>query len=179
MSGVINDLKQTLGMGARANKYKVIINGKSGVGGQIIDVLCKNTVVPGRSFNDIEVWNQGRLTVVAGEASFDGTWAVTFMDTERHTLRGKFIAWMEYIDSAVNHSRGTVSHTDYMGTAELQQLSTKDNRPTAKYLLEDIYPKSISESTLSDESQEILEFTVEFNYTTWAKIGVPLPVDDN
>ena len=168
-NSVIEELKSTLGFGARTNKYRIIINGVGGgPSGSIIDVFAKNTTIPGRSFPDIEVWNQGRLTVIAGDASFEGTWSVTFMDSEEHKLRKQFIAWMEYIDSPLNHSRDASGHPDYMTTSKVQQLSTIDNSLKVTYKFEDIYPKSISESNLSDETSDILEFTVEFNYSSWS-----------
>lgn len=170
-SSQIDALKTTLGIGARANKYRVTING-TGTNfafGEEADLLCKSASIPGRSFADIEVWNQGRLTVVAGDAQFDGTWNVTFMDTEEHKIRTQFIDWMEYIDSAVNHTRGAVDHSSYMNDAILEQLSTIDNSVTATYTLLDVYPKSISDSSLSDDSSDLVEFSVEFNFTSWVK----------
>jgi hypothetical protein len=170
-SSKIDALKSTLGMGARANKYRVIINGVGGgPTGPMVDTLTKNASIPGRSFAEVEIWNQGKLTVIAGDAQFTDTWSVTFMDTEDHTLRGQFIAWMEFIDSVATNSRGAGAHSDYMTTAELQQLSTIDNACTATYKFEDLWPKSISDSTVSDDSSDMIEFTVEFNYTSWAKI---------
>ena len=170
-SSVIQSLKTTLGMGARANKYRVTINGtgdKFAVG-EIGDILCKSTTIPGRSFADIEVWNQGRLTIVAGDAQFDGTWTCTFYDKQDHSLRQSFINWMEYIDSVVNHARGAVDHSSYMNDAMVEQLNTTNNETTATYTFLDVYPKSISDSALSDESSDIIEFSVEFNYTSWVK----------
>ena len=167
-SSVINALKNTLGMGARTNKYRVVISGVAGVGGGNVDVLAKSTSIPGRSFPDIEVWNQGRLTVIAGDASFEGTWSVTFMDNESHSLRRQFIRWMEFIDSPISHSREASSHDSYMGRGIVQQLSTINNTAKASYVFEDIWPKSISESSLSDETSDMVEFTVEFNYTSWS-----------
>lgn len=170
-SSQIDALKTTLGIGARANKYRVTINGTGTnfVFGEEGDLLCKSASIPGRSFADIEVWNQGRLTVVAGDAQFDGTWTVTFMDTEEHKIRTQFIDWMEYIDSAVNHTRGAVDHSSYMNDAILEQLSTIDNSVTATYTLLDVYPKSISDSSLSDDSSDLVEFSIEFNYSSWIK----------
>jgi len=167
----IDSLKNTLGMGARANKYRVTINGAAGsyALGPDGDLLCKSASIPGRSFADIEVWNQGRLTVVAGDAQFDGTWTVTFIDTEDHKIRTKFIDWMEYMDSVVNHSRGAVDHSSYMSDATLEQLSTVDNSTTATYTLLDVYPKSLSDSSMSDDSSDLIEFSVEFNFSSWVK----------
>ena len=167
----IQMLKTTLGIGARANKYRVTING-TGTNfavGEIGDILCKSTSLPGRSFADIEVWNQGRLTVVAGDAQYDGTWSCTFLDDEGHALRSLFIDWMEYIDSVINHSRDAVDHSSYMNDAILEQLSTVDNSVTATYTLFDVYPKSLSDSNYGDDSQDLIEFTVEFNFSSWQK----------
>ena len=163
----LSELKGILGLGARTNKYKVQI---TWVSGKMIDTLCKSTTIPTRSFHEIEIWNQGRLTVIAGDADFSGTWSCTFMDDEEHTLRGKFLEWMEFIDSSDKHSRGAGSHSDYMSTAILQQLNTSTNCPTATYTFEDVWIKDISDSSVSDDSSEtIIEFTVEFQYTLWKK----------
>ncbi len=169
-NSAIDKLKSTLGIGARTNKYKVIINGVlGGPSGEIIDTLAKSASIPSVSFNEIEVWNQGRLTTIAGDISYAGTWTVTFIDDEEHTLRGKFIKWAEAIDNAIKHSSTASSHSSYMSTAELHQLSTIDNSVKAKYKFDDVWPKNISESAMSDETSDMVEFTVEFNYTTWSK----------
>ena len=167
----IQKLKTTLGIGARANKYRVTINGtgSSFSPGEFGDILCKSTSLPGRSFADIEVWNQGRLTVVAGDAQYDSTWSCTFLDNENHELRNIFIDWMEYIDSVVNHSREAVDHSSYMNDAILEQLSTVDAEPTATYTLYDVYPKSLSDTSYSNDSQDLVEFSVEFNFSSWKK----------
>ena len=137
--------------------------------GEVVDVLAKSSAIPGRDFSEIEIWNQGRLVTIAGDASFAGTWTVTFLDDEYHSLRDKFIAWMEGIDSPLNHQSSAGSHSGYMTTAELQQLSTIDNIVTASYIFEDVWPKSISESAMSDDAQDMVEFSVEFNYSTFSK----------
>jgi len=167
----IQALKNTLGLGARANKYKVIINGTGAKFplGDFGDILCKSTTLPGRSFADIEIWDRGRKITVAGQAQFDGTWTCTFLDNQKHELRGKIIDWMEYIDSVANHSREAPNHNLYMNDAILQQLSTIDNKVLAEYYFSDVYPKSLGESTYSDESQELIEFNVDFSYSLWRK----------
>jgi hypothetical protein len=56
-----------------------------------------------------------------------------------------------------------------MTTAMVQQLSTIDNGVTATYTFEDVWPKSISDSSLSDDGTDMIEFSVEFNFTSWSK----------
>ena len=166
----ISKLKRTLGLGGRTNKYKIILNGVGGgPTGETVDILAKSTTMPGRSFNDISIYVQGRRVIVAGEATYDGTWSVVFNDNDKHDLRTKFNKWMEFIDSVATNSRGAQDHTSYMSTAILQQLSSSDNSVTAEYELYNIYPKNLSEITLGDDISSIIEFTVEFNYSHWKK----------
>jgi len=166
----INILKNTLGMGARTNKFKVIISGRGGgPSGNNVDVLAVSASIPSRSFTEIPIWNQGRLTAIAGAADFGNTWSVTFMDDESHSLRGQFLAWMEFIDSVANHARASGSHSAYMGTAQMQQLSTITNATVATYKFEDVWPKSISDSSMDESNSAMVTFSVDFNCTSWSK----------
>ena len=168
---VLSDLKQALGIGARTNRYRVIIDGVlGGPSGNVVNTLAKETTIPEVSFNDIEVWGQGKLVTVAGDISYSGTWRVTFYDDEKHTLRGKFLKWMIAIDNAFKNDSEASSHSDYMTTAKIQQLSTIDNSVKVTYEFQDIWPKHISGGTMSDDTPGLLEFTVEFNYSTWKRI---------
>ena len=163
---VLNELKAQLGLGARTNKYKVAIH--SPIGGlEKVDLFCKTANMPGRSFADISVWVQGRLVTIAGDAQYEGTWSATFMDTEFHSLRKEFLAWMDYIDNVKKHRRITTGAPDYMGVVIIQQLSSVNNKATVQQNLMNAYPKSISEITYSDDNSSIAEFTVEFNYSHW------------
>jgi hypothetical protein len=164
----IQSLKSTLGMGARTNKYRIILNAPGGgPTGPSVDILAKSATMPGRGFADVQVWVQGRELTVAGDATYDGTWSCTFMDTEDHMLRNKFIAWMDYIDSFDGHTRGASSAPDYMTEITIQQLSTIDNSMKAECKLQNAYVKNISEITYSDETSGVIEFTAEFNYSHW------------
>lgn len=169
MGGTINELKHTLGWGARANKYKVIMNGKAGVDNFMVNTFVKSATMPGRAFADVEVWVQGRAITIAGDAVYDGTWTLTFIDTEEHTLRKQFLAWMDYIDSFSAHDRGVGAAADYMTEATIQQLGGASQEVKASYILKDVYPKSISEISMSDESSALTEFSVEFNYSHWVE----------
>jgi len=165
MSSKIQELKNTLGIGARSNKYRIIINQMEF--SENVDILCKSSSLPGKSFADIEIYNRGRKLNFAGQAQFDGNWSCTFIDDENHSIRKLFINWMNYIDSTKNHSRKAVSINSYMKTAIIQQLSTITNKVTAEYIFNDLYPKSISESTYSDDSSELIEFNIEFSFSFW------------
>lgn len=171
-SSKLNNLKMALGVGGRTNKYRVMLTaGGFNQDQRLIDTLVQNVTLPGRSLNDIEVWVQGRLIVVAGDASYEGSWTLTFIDTQDHKVRRSFISWMDYIDDFNNHERYAVNAASYMGTAKVQQLSTIDNTVQVSYILFNIYPKSISDITYNDEQSELIKFDVEFKYTHWVEEG--------
>ena len=171
MSVNINELKRTLGVGARANRYRVIIPSKgNGPDSSLINILVKGASFPSRSFADIDIFVQGKKITIAGEAQYDGTWTLTFLDTEDHSLRGAFNNWMTYIDNINANNREAQEATDYMTDgAKIQQLSTVDNSVKAEYSFFNLYPKSISEITVADDNEGLVEFTVEFNYSYWIK----------
>jgi len=167
MSKILNELKNQLGLGARTNRYKIIINGKNGFEGKILDTLCKTTTMPSKSLSDKEIWYQGRKLTFAGETEFDGSWTVTFMDSQDLTIRNKILNWLNMIDNIDNHSKNYGTPSSYMGTAKVTQLNTSTNANMYSITIEDIYPKSISEISYSDEDSNIIEFSVDFNYSYW------------
>ena len=165
----IQKLKRTLGMGARSNKYRIMIPKLSefGISNEMPDILVKNTTMPGKSFTDVQVWVQGRQLTVAGDAVYEGSWNCTFHDTEDHILRNAFKDWMTYIDSFENHDRDAIDAKSYMTTIRIDQLSAIDNRRTTTCELQNAYVKSISEISFADDASTLIEFSAEFNYSHW------------
>jgi len=171
----LRHLKYTLGMGARTNKYDINIASPLGDTGDMFNTLAKSVNLPGKSFADIEVHIQGKLITVAGDTQYDGTLSITFMDTEEHKVRTAIIDWMNFIDDTTSNSRGATDHSSYMSHCIIRQLNDRLNtdgsrQATASYRINNIYPKSISEIQYSNETSGILEFTVDFNFSSWEKI---------
>ena len=171
-NSMLNKLKSTLSMGARANKYRVMVDGKGGgPSGESIDTLCKGGAIPAKTMGTIDIWTQGRKLPVAGDAQFENTWTLTFYQTQGHELRSQFDAWMNFEDDFDKHSRGASSHNDYMSDGcKIIQLNTSDNSPTAEYTFYNMFPTSIAAVDLADESADTIEeFTVDFSYSHWVR----------
>jgi hypothetical protein len=169
--GVLEELKSNLSVGARGNKYKVTMNMPLGTGngGKSLDVMCKGASIPAKTIGTIEVFNQGRKIVVAGDAEFESSWALTFWATQDHLLRKGFETWLDAIDNFSEHKREVSDYT-YMTTAQVAQLSTSDNSETAVYEFHNLFPTNISALDLADDANdEILEFEVEFAYSHWIR----------
>jgi len=173
--GVLQELKTTLAMGARSNKYKVILTLPSAVGTAPaeaeLNALCKGASIPAKSIGQIEVFSQGRKLVMAGDAEFENTWSLTFYNTQDHNLRSAFIAWMDFIDNFNDEIRGADSNANYMvEQAQVHQLNTTDNSTTASYMFYNLWPTNISAIDVADETNnEISETTVDFAFSHWTK----------
>lgn len=173
----LQKLKSTLGMGARANKYRITFGGAPVTlpSGDIIDTLCKGGSIPAKTIGTIEVFSQGRKLMLAGDASFENTWTLTFYNTQDLAIRKAFEDWMTFIDDFENHSRGASNdNNSYMSTGtRVAQLSTNDNSTvTAEYEFHNMFPTNVSAVDLADETNDaVSEFTCDFAYSHWIRIS--------
>ena len=184
-SSKVQQLKSELSMGARGNKYRIMLAAPQGPAasgakeyGQAIsaadfhiDTIAKGGSIPAKTIGQIEVWTQGRKLVVAGDATYENTWSLTFWNTQDHALRDAFDNWMLFIDDMESHSRAAVDHVDYMTeTAQIQQLNTTDNSMMAQYEFRNLWPTGISAIDMADDQQDtITEFSVDFAFSHWVR----------
>ena len=185
-SSKVQQLKSELSMGSRGNKYRVMLAAPAGPAASSakeygkaisaadfqIDTIGKGGAIPAKTIGTIEVWTQGRKLVVAGDATFENTWTLTFWNTQDHALRDAFDNWLLYIDDMEAHSRGAVNHVDYMTEkAQIHQLNTTDNSMMAQYEFRNLWPTGISAIDMADDQQDtITEFSVDFAYSHWVRI---------
>jgi len=171
MSSKLNELKRILGMGARSNKYKIMITAPIAGGSEVeIDTLCKGASIPTETVGIVEVYNQGRKLNIAGDRSYEGSISYTFYLTQDHKLRDDFVKWIDFIDNFEEHNRGKntdIGHDDYMiDGARVQQLNTSTNEVTANYKFYNFFPTEVGEVELADDNQDqVSEFTVNFSYS--------------
>ena len=171
-SSKLQQLKNTLGMGARGNKYRVMLAAPTGpTSDRLIDTLAKGGAIPAKTIGTIEVSTQGRKILLAGDATFENTWTLNFWNTQDMALRNDFDKWLLYIDDMEAHSRGAEDSNSYMSeTAQIHQLSTTDNSVMAVYEFRNLWPTGISAIELADDQQDtITEFTVDFAYSHWIR----------
>lgn len=172
--GVLQELKETLKMGARGNKYKIMLAAPVGPTDDfLIDTVGKGGSIPAKTMGQVEIWTQGRKLVVAGDATYENTWALTFWNTQDLALRKGFDDWLLYIDNMETHSRGATTHNDYMTDGgKIQQLNTSDNSVMATYEFYNMWPTGISAIEMADDQQDtITEFTVDFAYSHWVRVN--------
>lgn len=170
MANRLAELKNALGAGARANKYRVNFAVPAAVpvtsNLQNVDAICKASNFPSMSIGQIEVFNQGRKLIIPGDTAYTNTWNLTFYNTEDHGLRRDMISWMKSADHFQNNSHSG-NPTAVMGELSVEQLDSAGN-PTAKYTFHNVFVQEVSELSVGDDQVDtIQEFDVVFSFTDW------------
>lgn len=168
--GKILELKQALGPGARANKYRVNFNIPPAVPKtadlSTVDTLCHAASLPEKSIGVIEVFNQGRKLVLPGDTAFSNEWVLTFYNTEEHNIRRACLEWMRSIDHFQDNMHSGVP-IEIMTTLSVSQLDSAQNE-TVRYTFHCVWPKSVSEIVVEDSAENTVQvFTVTFAFTEW------------
>jgi hypothetical protein len=177
----ISKFKSALrGGGARPNLFEVTIpSPPNGVNlTENFPILCKAAALPASNIGSIDVPYRGRIFKVAGDRTFD-TWTVTIINDQEFEIRNAMELWMQYINQ-YEDSSGLTNPADYMVNAYVKQFKRGRSNvgfdsPTgsgletaATYKFFDIFPTNVAAIDLSyDSSDQIEEFTVEFQVQYW------------
>ena len=167
----LDKMKTVIGEGARPNKYQIVMTpkGPGGADGDKIDTLAKSASLPDVTVGTIDVWNQGRKLVVAGDVQYSGEWTVSFYNTVALELRKTFEDWIKQIDDAQAHTRTLVTPGDYMTDIVVSQLDGQNNI-TATFIIYNAWPKNLNAIELADETaDQISTFDVNFAYSHWQR----------
>ncbi len=172
-NGSLDLLKQHLGPGARANKYRIYLTiptaaQVSGITDEAIDVLVQTAGMPDKTIGQIDVWTQGRKLPLPGDTSYSNTWNVTAYNSEDQAFRRSIIKWMQAIDNfqANLHAAGD-AYSDLLVTAKICQLDSHGNE-TVTYTMHNLYPNNIGEVSMGDDQADTIStFDVTFCFSDW------------
>lgn len=170
MSNEIAKLKNYLGIGARANKYRIYINFPSGVpstyaNGDAFAVLCnKCDGFPSKTVDSSEVKSQGRSFFVPKQPSNGGDFGATFYNDEGHRMRNDFMAWAKAIDHIpANSSSGNLDAI--MADIRVEQLDSANN-PTNAVTYHHCFVTEVSAISFDGNSASDVEtFDVKWKYS--------------
>ena len=133
MANQITKLKNALGIGARANRYRVYFNFPNavtriqGVTDENLYVICNQCDgFPAESGQSSTVFSQGRKFQLPKQQDNGGDWNATFYNDEAHKYRNTFLMWMKAIDHIPANST-TGSPVDVMTDIKVAQLDSADN----------------------------------------------------
>lgn len=168
--GKILDLKQALGPGARANKYRLHFHIPNAVPKtmdiQTVDTLAIVSSFPQKTIGMIETFNQGRKLVLPGDTSYPNTWTVEVYNTEEHNFRRAILEWMRSIDHFQDNMHSGMP-IEVMTDMAVSQLDSAMNE-TVRYTFHGVFPQDVAEISLGDDQQDTITRTaVTFAYTDW------------
>lgn len=166
----ISDLKDSIGVGARSNLFRVTIPGFSpGVDDpERFSFLCKGAQLPGSTLGLIDVpFMAGRRYKLAGDRTFV-EWTTTIINDQNFKIREslenlqKLYGVTDY-ESTFSKTNTGGSLTDF-NTIEVEQFDLAGNG-MYKYTLFNSWPSEISTIDLSYDSVDTLEeFTCTWCY---------------
>jgi hypothetical protein len=170
MANKLAELKNAIGAGARANKYRINFSIPASVPTisdlQNADALCKAANFPSMTVGQIELFNQGRKLILPGDTVYTNSWTLTFYNTEDHALRKDMISWMKSADHFQNNSHSG-NPAALMGELSVEQLDSAGN-PTAKYTFHNVFVQEVGELAVGDDQVDTLqEFDITFSFTDW------------
>ena len=140
----------------------------------LITAWIRSTSLPKYEIQKIDIFLQGQPIRIAGPATFDGTWTVTFLLDETHSLRHQLLRWsmLAYDAARMSHSSpGSYKNNTFYsnagdlgsGNVAITQVD-KRGRPVAGYTFAGVYPSEIGEVELNQDNGEPSTFQVTFTY---------------
>lgn len=167
----IDDLKNTLGMGARKYKFSITIGSSAfNYDGTLTDLLCKGTKIPSSEISVVEVPVKGRKLKIRGMKKYDDTIDFTFFNDEVHSMRQAFEIWLDATDNA-NTDTSAGSHDQYFADVYIHQLDGANN-VVASWQLYNAWPSKVGEVELDgEEDTSITTFPVTFVYSHSSRVA--------
>ena len=155
---------QLIGVGPRANRFKVFIPRA----GNKIEFLCKAANIPAGTLGEVVVPFRGHNLKLAGERTFED-WQITVINDVEFSVRSGLEAWQEEIQ-AMDSGVGSTS-TDYLISRAFVEQLNKDDSVLARYEFFNMFPKNLGAIELSYDTVDALEeFTVDFTFSHWERV---------
>lgn len=171
MANQIAKLKNALGIGARANRYRVYFTLPSGVqriqgvSEENLSLLCSSCDgFPATAGQSSSVFSQGRKFNLPKQQDNGGDWNATFYNDEAHRFRNTFLLWMKAIDHVPANS-STGSPISVMADISVAQLDSAENE-TVVCTFHDAFVTNVGAIAFDGTtSADVETFSVTFTYS--------------
>lgn len=153
-------VKRLLGGNQRKNQFFTMLLTKTQlIPLPITPMSIVSASLPSRKLSELSVNDLGTTYKIAGDTTFDD-WNVTIRTYQYIDYR-QIKSWCELIHSPMNAKRALPK--DYKSTCTLSQIDYSTGLPLTNFIIKGVYPKSIGEIEFSEESSDLVQFTVTFN----------------
>jgi len=156
----IYELLQTIGSGARTNKYRLMFPFM----GRDFDIQCQEVTSPGRSMGSVEIFLRGRKFLLAGDRSDEGSVQITFYNEPGLGTRNFFLAMIDDIQSYLLGNSQDKEPNWYMFDMTIHQLDNEEIS-SSSIILYDAWVSEVSEIQYTDETGEISKTTITIMYS--------------
>lgn len=140
------------------------ISTNSGFGDRtgLLSAWARSTTLPAYKLEQKDIDFQGQKIRFAGPAEFEGSWSVTFLLDETHSLRHAILGWMQsaYDANKMHHS----APADYKRNNVKVEQVTKNGQTVSTYNFVGVFPKQVNEVSLDQSSVDPATFEVTFSY---------------
>lgn len=109
----INELVNSIGSGARNNKFRVMI--PVGDNGQTFDILCTGASLVGNTIVPVDIICKGRKYQMRGEVSYDGSWNAEIYNTNNMSERDFLLSWMNEVHNHKVYREGLLGSLNIAG----------------------------------------------------------------
>tara|TARA_Y100001937_G_scaffold121901_1_gene181424 strand:+ start:7084 stop:7785 length:702 start_codon:yes stop_codon:yes gene_type:complete len=170
----IDSIKSRISQGEGLLKpynYMVNIPHLSPEGNRELNDIIQETTLPSKTHATQPVYYGGPLKQIPYITTYPGTITMTLICTSKSKVRDELYKWL---DSVVLAKEGLVNYEDnYIDeqmTMEITKPESSGTSEAIKYTLFKVFPDSINEITLSQNSQnDYVRITVVFVYRKWIK----------
>lgn len=127
-----------------------------------VTAFARSTTLPKYSVGTIEIPFQSQKLRFAGPATIDGTWQIEFLCDELHSLRNRFMQWLqiEYNPQALLAGAPVSYKYD---NCKVYQLA-RNGEVVVSYQFVGLFPTNVGEVALNHEETGYSRFPVEFAY---------------
>ena len=175
----IDLLKSRIGQPLQANRFVVeftkLPGPFAGLGAENLTILCKSATLPGKTIATTE--HLRHRYIPDGDVDYGNEVEFTYLCDANFMDRMIIDSWMSFVHTAdvstrTKFTNGNDAHVfrfyeDYIGECLIHVLR-KDGSVAMTYTLDECFPSSIADQSLSmDETEGVLEFSFTLNYRHW------------
>jgi len=139
-----------------------------------LTLQCRSINIPGRTIESTETYFLGQKQIFPGRQVFSNQVEATFEETEDQQMFRFFNLWMETIHNIDAYSIfGTAGVGTYLTKQEiavpmhLRMFKYDGSLMSQKIHFINVFPSTITDVSLSYESNESVKYTVTFSYDLW------------
>ena len=159
---------------AKSNRFTVEITKPqtliTSVQPSVIEFLIKSVSFPARTFGTTTYRSGGKFGLDVPYEMTEEPISISFLGTNDWSARSFWNDWISHIQSTNSYNMNY--YREFIGTVKISVYNETEQdttSPTHQVTLHEAWPKTISAIELGWESGELVDFTIDINYSWWTQ----------